>query len=184
MLHQSCSLSQGAGALAETCIRHAGQSYAILTEAWVKGSFKTFDYFRTQYLFSAATVLAVASVFDDSNGTKRQDFEFAAELLRKLKGYGSYSACEMVQHVEAMITAILALETIEGAYNATEDLVQMRSLVSIAEGDPQNVAGRTPFDMGIQEPLFEAIFAPHDNSLFDDELERLYLPMQGVGYQA
>lgn len=89
--------------LAEACIRCARHSYSTIVECWLEGSFGTFDYFNTHHLFSAATVLAISSLIGGSGSSKdHDDFEFAGELIDKLRGSGSFAAMEFHRHFEEL----------------------------------------------------------------------------------
>lgn len=92
-----------ADTLSKTCVRCARHSYQLLVESWVDGSFMVFDYFYTQYLFSAMTILAISSLLDhqDSQSDEEQ-FDLASNLLKQLKDVGNYAAGEFYQHNEAM----------------------------------------------------------------------------------
>ncbi|CAN9341909.1 unnamed protein product [Alternaria sp. RS040] len=97
------NLPEGALALAETCIQCARHSYRILTEAWIHGSLATLDYFDTQYLFSATTVLAISSLLQSPRSqADGDDFNNAVELLRQLARSGNYGAKEFVKHMDAI----------------------------------------------------------------------------------
>lgn len=100
-------VTQNMQTLCDACLRCARQSYTLITELWIDGSFKTFDPYRTRYLFTCATVLAVSSVLrgpDGQGDSDRGNFEFAAQLLEKLSAAGSYTAAEYCRLIEAMKT--------------------------------------------------------------------------------
>lgn len=89
--------------LAEACVRCARHSCRLLIECWIDGSFATFDYFYTQYLFSAATVLAVSSLLDGKDcRSDRDQFEASIPFLEQLKETGNFAAEEFCQHIDAM----------------------------------------------------------------------------------
>ncbi|KPM39216.1 hypothetical protein AK830_g7347 [Neonectria ditissima] len=94
-------------ALSEACVRCARHSVQLLTECWIDGSFATFDYFYTQYLFSSLTILTVSSVLDgkDSNSDK-ESFQEAARFLSQLKDAGNFAAQEYCQHVAEIESAV------------------------------------------------------------------------------
>ncbi|KAF5604817.1 positive activator of transcription [Fusarium pseudocircinatum] len=72
--------------LSEACIRCARHSCRLLIDCWIDGSFATFDYFYTQYLFSSATVLAISSLIDGKEcRSDKEQFESAAQFLHQLK---------------------------------------------------------------------------------------------------
>ncbi|KAI7921385.1 hypothetical protein M0657_006096 [Pyricularia oryzae] len=93
--------------IGETCIRCARHSVRLLTEAWVDGSFKTFNFLYIQNLFSAATILAI-SLLMPGQGEEDDDeqFETAANILAQVRDSGSYSGQEFCRHLEAMRVAM------------------------------------------------------------------------------
>ena len=92
-----------ASALAEACIRCARHSYRLLVRTWTQGSFFVFDYFYTQYLFSAITILAISDIWKGNDGhTDGEDFDIGTELLGELKQNGNFAAIEFCRHVDAM----------------------------------------------------------------------------------
>ncbi|RAH84513.1 hypothetical protein BO86DRAFT_397346 [Aspergillus japonicus CBS 114.51] len=95
--------------LAEACIQCARDSFNIITEAWSEGSVRTFDCFTTQQLFSAATILAIASLLTDSPEEDRQKFEFASHLLESLRDAGNYPARHYCQHLDGIKSDIQSL---------------------------------------------------------------------------
>ncbi|KAF5532490.1 positive activator of transcription [Fusarium napiforme] len=89
--------------LSEACIRCARHSCRLLIDCWIDGSFATFDYFYTQYLFSSATVLAISSLIDGKEcRSDKEQFESAAQFLHQLKENGNFAAEEFCRHVDAM----------------------------------------------------------------------------------
>ncbi|KAE8383721.1 fungal-specific transcription factor domain-containing protein [Aspergillus bertholletiae] len=104
---QSLPFIETASALSEACLQCARRSYHILTESWVDGSFPTFDYTYTQYLFSTSLILAISSLLQNPNSSAdRDDFETAVQILKQLDHNGNYAAKEFCRHVES-IKAIL-----------------------------------------------------------------------------
>jgi proline utilization trans-activator len=106
MADSSTQVPEIAQALAEACTQCARHSYHLLMESWIDGSFPIFDYFNSQYLFSAATILAISS-FLPSNKSQSdgEDFESAVQLIEQLKQNGNYGAHEFTRHFEAMKVA-------------------------------------------------------------------------------
>lgn len=97
--------------LAETCIRCARHSIRLLTQAWIDGSFATFDFSYTQYLFSALLVLAVSSVLGmKESPSDREAFEDASRFLEQLKEAGNFAAHEFWQHIDATRTLLKAMD--------------------------------------------------------------------------
>jgi proline utilization trans-activator len=94
-------------ALSEACIRCARSTYRLLTDSWINGSFPTFDYTYTQYLFSASIILAMSSLSKNREAySDGEDFEAAAELLRELDQNGNYAAKEFSRHIGAIKTVL------------------------------------------------------------------------------
>lgn len=97
------TITENVRTVAETCVRCARHIYNLTTESWIEGTFKTFDYFKTQYLFSVATILAIASLLGGPNCVKdKESFDFASTLIEKLKDSGSLCAVELYQHIQAI----------------------------------------------------------------------------------
>jgi proline utilization trans-activator len=99
-------ISETALALSEACIRCARRSYRILTESWINGSFPTFDFTYTQYLFSASIILAISSLQNPGPHNDGDDFEAAAQILNQLDQNGNFAAKEYSTHVETIIMII------------------------------------------------------------------------------
>lgn len=91
-----------AATLSETCIRCARHSCRLLVDSWTNGTFMTFDFFYTQYLFSAAMVLGISTLLDNKERQNDEEqFEVAASLFQQLRDSGNYVAAEFCQHIEA-----------------------------------------------------------------------------------
>nr|XP_036577946.1 fungal specific transcription factor domain-containing protein [Colletotrichum truncatum]KAF6785076.1 fungal specific transcription factor domain-containing protein [Colletotrichum truncatum] len=89
--------------LSEACIRCARHSIRLLTDSWIDGSFATFDYFYTQYLFSALTILAASSLLNGPESrSDREAFEESARFLSQLRDAGNFAAQEYCHHVDVM----------------------------------------------------------------------------------
>jgi proline utilization trans-activator len=98
-------------ALAEACVVCAKRSYRVLIDAWINGSFPTFDYTLTQYLFSTCIILAISSLSQDHwPNTESEDFEAAVQILDQLSQNGSYAASEFMRHVTATKSLMEAQE--------------------------------------------------------------------------
>ncbi|KAI0098092.1 fungal-specific transcription factor domain-containing protein [Nemania sp. FL0031] len=96
-------ISDSVRSLAHACIRCARNSYTILIDLWMEDFFKTFDYFNTQFLFSAATILAISSLLAGIGDTGDvESLELASQLLIKLRDAGSFVAVELCQHILAL----------------------------------------------------------------------------------
>ncbi|KAL6915573.1 hypothetical protein FSST1_007068 [Fusarium sambucinum] len=100
------SISASAMALSEACVECARRSYRVLSDSWINGSFPTFDYTYTQYLFSVAIVLAISSVLAECT-TDGDDFETAAQILEQLEQNGSFAAKEFCRHIKATSTMLI-----------------------------------------------------------------------------
>lgn len=97
------TIPENVHALADACLRCARHSCSVLLDSWLDGSFQTFHYFSTLYLFSAATVLALSSELKGKGSYKdRDDFELASQLMMELKQNGSLAAVELSRHLQAM----------------------------------------------------------------------------------
>ncbi|KAL3456623.1 fungal-specific transcription factor domain-containing protein [Aspergillus heterothallicus] len=100
---ESSPVPSSAVALADTCVRCARHSCRLLTDSWANGSFMLFDFFYTQYLFAAATVLGISSLLDGKeHQNDHEQFEVAVQLLSQLKSAGNYAAAEFHAHIEAI----------------------------------------------------------------------------------
>jgi proline utilization trans-activator len=89
--------------LADACVRCARYSCSILLDSWLDGSFLTFEYFSTLYLFSAGSVLALSSQMKNKGSYKdREDFELASQLMTELKQSGNMAAVEFSRHFGSM----------------------------------------------------------------------------------
>ncbi|KAF7561858.1 hypothetical protein G7046_g2287 [Stylonectria norvegica] len=172
--------------LAETCVRCARQSCRILIECWIDGSFATFDYFYTQYLFSVATVLAVSSLLDgrDSRGD-RDLFESAVQFLSQLKDNGNFAAEEFWQHIDAMKATMVSAKVRwggQGAVGNSSDLIQNPPFQAIEVNQPvtsDTVTG----GMALSEPSLQELLAQPvldlqfiDASIYNDGSQGLYWP--------
>ncbi|KAL4811618.1 fungal-specific transcription factor domain-containing protein [Aspergillus spinulosporus] len=93
-----------ATALSETCIRCARHSCNLLSDSWTNGSFMVFDFFYTQYLFSAATILAISTlIYGKDRRSDEEQFEVAVSFLLQLRDNGNYAAAEFHRHIEGII---------------------------------------------------------------------------------
>lgn len=169
--------------LAETCIQCARHSYQIITDAWIHGTFGTFDYFNTQYLFSAATILAISSLLRSSKSDSDGDnFSNAVELLRQLDQSGSFGAKEFCEHIDAMQQSMAAVQagisnqfapppSLDGTQGTIEPFNGNRMTAGMALAEPSFqdfLAGTT---MGMQvfdESGFEGLHTPYWPELWGD----------------
>lgn len=105
------NLPESARAVADACIQTARHSCLLLTECWMNGSFQAYDFFYTQYLFSASTILAISAIlprrqdepsYDDIGG-----FLNAADFLFQLHRLGNFAAQEFHSQTLGIIKFIL-----------------------------------------------------------------------------
>lgn len=178
--------------LAQACIRSARQSHAILTESWISGLFKPFDYARTRYLFSAATILAVSHFLGDPGSSRDgDDFGMACTLMENMVQAGSVVAAEFYQHLEAIradTRGVYLSETgtleggtaIEGGEDAESAAAQLLMPVVPL---PCGSTGGVEAGLVLGEPTSEA-FELQDKMSAEDQiyldmsqLEELYWPV-------
>lgn len=136
--------------LVEACVRCARHSCRLLTECWIEGSFATFDYFYTQYLFSALIVLAASSLINGKESRNdREQFEEAADLLLQLKDGGNYTAQEFYRHVEALRVVMEAAQS------------KKKGLADAAAIQNPDVMNQSPFsDPAVDQPMGQAFYPP------------------------
>lgn len=157
------SVSNDVQTLAEACIRCARHSYGTIVESWIEGSFRTFDYFNTQHLFSAATILAISSLLGGPESLNdREAFDFAGQLLEKVRDSGSSAGAEFCRHIEAMRADIHSFSSSRD--NATES-----DCIVVAERPGQPDVAVPPAqlmtsEMALAEPSLEA-FLQSEQSL-------------------
>ncbi|WDK08838.1 fungal specific transcription factor domain-containing protein [Colletotrichum graminicola] len=175
--------------LAETCIRCARHSCRLLTECWIDGSFATFDYFFTQYLFSAATILAASSLLNGKEShNDREQFEEAAQFLSQLKDNGNYAAEEFCQHIDAMKRTMAAAQARRGGYATEGDTsAAVPSTMppftdAVTLGQPFQTQ-HTTAGMALNEPSLQELLAQPlldlqfiDASIYNDGAQGLYWP--------
>ena len=153
---------------------------------WIEGSFRTFDYFRTQYLFSATTILAVSSLIDDPTQTKKQDFILGSQLLDDLKNYGSYPASEFCRHTQAMLEAIDSFELARERRNNQQGGNEEAVISDDQRASPQHTAQCLTAGLAFPETLFDAVFEPDVtdmmsmDDLLDVNLQGLQWPLHEV----
>ncbi|KAF3397789.1 hypothetical protein F1880_005622 [Penicillium rolfsii] len=170
-----------ATALSEACIRCARHSCRLLLDSWTNGSFMVFDYFYTQYLFSAATVLGISSLLDGrENQSDEEQFEVAVDLLSRLQDCGSFVAAEFHKHITAMIDMMTMRKSgaMDGATalalastdNTTIDLNDVEQSSSMPEFMTAGMALNDPLLQDLlDQPLPDLQFI--DSSMYLDELE-------------
>ncbi|KAJ0418611.1 fungal-specific transcription factor domain-containing protein [Aspergillus carlsbadensis] len=100
---ESSPVPSSALTLSDTCVRYARHSCQLLVDSWTNGSFMIFDFFYTQYLFAAGTVLGISSMLEGKDRqSDREQFDVAVQLLSQLKNIGSFAAAEFHSHMEAI----------------------------------------------------------------------------------
>lgn len=189
----SSGVSSDVQALAEACIRCSRHSYSLLMECWIDGSYATFDYLNTQYLFSAATILAVSALLGGARSSKdEEDFEQAAELLADLDKNGSYAAKEYCQHVAAMKESIRVLPSRAQQRQEEASRAPIGIPVSGDPGVPYQLADLSysgslmTAEMALAEPSLQAFLSQTDPnlqhmdmSMLDNGLGSFYWPEDG-----
>ncbi|EEY22974.1 conserved hypothetical protein [Verticillium alfalfae VaMs.102] len=174
------------------CVRCARHSLHLLTECWIDGSFATFDYFYTSYLFSALTVLAVSSLLDGPDAAAdREQFDSASGLLAQLADGGNFAAKEDMKHVDAMKAAVTAAASKKRGVvglEATTGLGDFASVMSPAAWASSTttttaVQGMATAGMALTEPSLQELLAEPfldmqfiDASVYDDYSQGLYWP--------
>ncbi|TEA17097.1 putative transcriptional regulatory protein [Colletotrichum sidae] len=176
--------------LAEACIRCARHSCRLLADSWIDGSFFTFDYFYTQYLFSAATILAIASLLGGKEShNDRGQFEQAALFLSQLKDNGNYAAEEFCRHIEAMKVVMDAAQARRGGYPVPSDPLAFTgddAAATFADATMMRhalAAQNTTAGMALAEPSLQELLAQPildlqfiDASIYNDGAQGLYWP--------
>jgi proline utilization trans-activator len=179
-------ISEGARKIAQTCIQCARHSFRLLSEAWIEGAFAIFDYFHTQYLFSAATILAVSALYNaGGESTDADDFETACQILSQLGQSGNFGAREFCLHIDAMKHSMSASAFVphESQYSTPT-----------ASGVPTSQQAYDPFmsqamttGMALAEPTLQQLLAQPDssfqlnNSTDLDEIQTPFFPDLWVG---
>ncbi|KKY26037.1 putative fungal specific transcription factor [Diplodia seriata] len=187
-------IPETARALAEACIRCARHSYRLLTESWIDGAFATFGYFDTQYLFSAATILAISSFLNSKDAQSDGDhFETAAQFLGQLMQNGNFAAKEFCQHIDAMRRIMQEARGTE-PYGADPSAAQASAAAGAVQGEEfQYTPGSmVTAGMALAEPsLQEFLSQPDidlrfiDTSIYDGGLQSLYWPdLRGEDWMA
>lgn len=137
-----------------------------------------FDYFYTQYLFSAATNLALSSLLGSTQSQSDGDnFNTAVDIIRQLSQSGNFAAKEFCEHLDAME------ESMEKIRNdgLTQHIAPCAPIFSnetvVPFTGPMMTAGMALAEPSLQEFLAETDFAisDTDNSSFDP-LQTPYWP--------
>lgn len=186
------SISKSMRGLSETCFRCARRSHAIIVEAWIEGSFKTFDPYKTRYLFSSATILAISSIVGGPHSlSDKGDFELSTELLAKLRDAGNFTAMEFYPHIQAIQKDMaLLLDVMAPTPGPMMDVDQTITSVSNSQS-PAAVHSQGSWHplpgMTFADPSLEAFLLQHepslgqvDTTLDSRELEGIYWPDVGT----
>ncbi|KAG7059657.1 hypothetical protein JMJ78_0014946 [Colletotrichum scovillei] len=159
-------------------------------KCWIDGSFATFDYFYTQYLFSAATILAASSLLSGKEShNDREQFEEAAQFLSQLKDNGNYAAEEFCHHIDAMKPTMAAAHVRRGDFAVAGDSAALLNDTTAAFTDAA-VNLNQPFaeqnttaGMALNEPSLQELLAQPlldlqfiDASIYNDGAQGLYWP--------
>jgi hypothetical protein len=182
---------ESALALSETCIQCARHSYRLLTEAWINGSFALYDYFNTQYLFSASTILAISSLLGSTQSASDSDcFINAAELLEQLDQGGNFAAKEYGKHLVVMKLSVAKAHAREGGQTGSE-VAPIEASTAIQDSTFAYPGSIMTAGMALAEPSLQELLAePNLNlQLFDtpvfDGMQTPYWPeLWGEGWTA
>jgi len=95
--------------LAETCVHTARHTCRLLTQAWT--ALPALDYSSAQYLFAAATILAVSNLcLGSSAQADKETFQSAHHLMQQFDRLGNIAAREFCQHLDAVLDCITRFE--------------------------------------------------------------------------
>ena len=179
-------IPQTVSALAEACIRCARHSQRLLVRAWTSGSFFIFDYFHTQYLFSAITIPAFSDLLKGNDGqTDVEDFEIGTELLGELKQNGNFAAIEFCRHTDAM--RLSQAQLLQKTEDTAVDGRDLRTGPSSTAVPTDNIESTSLVKAGmvLTEPSFQELLAQPDLDLsfmYNDGLQDNFLPGFGSKY--
>ncbi|KAG9565753.1 putative fungal-specific transcription factor, partial [Aureobasidium melanogenum] len=95
--------------LAETCVHTARHTCRLITQAWT--ALPALDYSSAQYLYAAATILAVSNLcLGSSAQADKETFQSAHHLMKQLDRLGNIAAREFCQHLDAVLECISRFE--------------------------------------------------------------------------
>lgn len=164
--------------LAETCIQCSRHSYRLLSEAWIHGSFVIFDYFYTQYLFSAAINLALSSLLGSAQSqTDGDNFNTAVDIIRQLSLSGNFAAKEFGEHLHAIEESMERVRNNNPTQSYTAHVPILNNEATVLFTAPMMTAGMALAEPSLQEFLAETDLAISDidNPSFDP-LQTPYWP--------
>lgn len=119
----------------------------LLKRAWTDGTVATFDYFNTQYIFSASTILALSVFLRGSDWSKDyEDFQLAVQFLQQLDRSGNHAAKEYFMHIDAIKTVLA--DNVRGEAALGNNLNPTASQLPTTETAPQAF----PFDPAFPGP--------------------------------
>jgi len=136
-------------------------------QSWVEGSLATLDHLSAQYLFAAATVLAISSLSLSSNSpSDKEDFESSSHLLKQLRDSGNISAQEFYHQLEIVMREINTFEAGRAAFGATTNLDSDTALrpdpvtseLGIFGPLVQDFLSQTDAELGVPLPLDDVVF--------------------------
>ncbi|KAL3431590.1 fungal-specific transcription factor domain-containing protein [Aspergillus tetrazonus] len=183
------SVPASATALSKTCIRCARHSCSMLVDSWTNGSFMVFDFFYTQYLFSAATILAISALLHGKDRqSDEEQFEVAVSFLVQLQDNGNYAAAEFHKHIEAITDLMYSTKVRLGVQSASENATapQDSAYNSILDAEITElwstftdvIPGTALFDPSLQglleQPPLDLEFI--DSSMYLDDQQGFYWP--------
>lgn len=140
-----------------------------------------FDYFYTQYLFSAATILAISSLLDPNEHKSDGDqLKLVIGLLEQLRNIGNYAAAEFYQHCEAMVRLMGNPDFCRDTNSSTLDLTSNTNYVenvsqqaSVSENMTTEAALYQPLLLELlEQPLPDLEFI--DASMYVHDFQELY----------
>lgn len=145
----------------------------MITDAWIHGTFATFDYFNTQYLFSVATILKISSLLGTSQSQRDGEcFEHAGELLQQLAQSGNLEAKEFCEHMNAMKKI--------AATNVTQSQTSISTMTHSTSTDQTRVGLEDTFgitaEMALADPSFQDFLTDADLDFQTLDESLLYEP--------
>lgn len=193
-MQTSSDIPGSASALSDACVRCARHSYQILTESWIGGTFMMFDYFYTQYLFTAATILAISGLLDEKDSeADKEAFDTAAQFLSQLQDNGNFVAAEFKQHtdaIEGISASVISKMQSQSEQASLAPLVDTGGIQrDVAE--PMAATRDITEDMMLSEPFFHDLLSQPipdlafiDASLSLDSTQGIYWLMMATGNDA
>lgn len=166
-----------ARAVADACIRSARHSCTLLTECWLNGSFHVYDFFYTQYLFSASTVLALSAMMNrrDESHDDLGGFTTATSFLDQLKCSGNFAAKEFHSHAQCIIDSVICPAAEDAT---TSDVSQVWSDGMMNSG--LTLAGETALEESLLQNFItrdDLDFSFLDGVLLAEDQQDLYWPL-------